>query len=161
MKWKSFIIILLLSGYFSFSQKQPVKISITYIEPYCGGARPSPEMEEKARTPQAYVKKTLFLVDAKGKTIKAKTDLNGTLNLKLKAGDYKLYEAWRHCKSTPDGQSKKKYSLDCLKTEWNKEFAVLNVGAAKSDYKETNGIYASCNHTIPCMLDSLRPSIPE
>lgn len=162
MKLKSHLIILLfLSSVLCFSQKLAVSFQVTYLEPYCGGARPSPEIEEKANTPQAYLNKIVYIVNAQGKAVKAKTNAEGKVSIKLKAGNYKLYEAWRYKKGTPDAQPKKNYDCNCLQGEWKKEFAMLGVDSKKTDYTLSNGIIIPCNWNMPCVLDSLRPHIPE
>lgn len=161
MKFSASIILFLFSSYLSFSQKSDVSISVTYVQPYCGGARPSEEMLEMANKPQPFIEKTIIVVNEKGKAIKLKTDTSGKINTKLKVGNYKLYELWRYKKSTPDGQSLKNYDSNCLKTEWKKEFASLSVDSKKVDYQLTNGIVVNCNWLIPCMLDSAKPQIPE
>lgn len=161
MKLKLIFCLLLFTGTVSFSQKYTVSLTVTYIEPYCGGARPSPEMEENARTPKPYSLQTIYLVNSKGKKIKAKTDADGKLNIKLNLGTYKLYENWRCCKGTPNGQPKKNFNQECLQAEWKKEFAVVLVTAEKSDLKETNGIVKACDWNTACLLDSFKAPIPE
>lgn len=161
MKFSASFILFLFSGFLSFSQKHNISLTVSYIQPYCGGARPSREMLEMAHTPKPFVEKTVVVVNEKGKALKLKTDTAGKINTKLKAGNYKLYEVWRFKKNTPDGQSLNNYDSNCLKIEWKKEFAVLSVDSKKIDYKETNGIIINCNWLIPCMIDSLKPQIPE
>ncbi len=161
MKLNLIFCLLLFTSSVAFSQKYPVSLTVNYIEPYCGGARPSPEMEENARTPKPYSLQTIYLVNNKGKKIKAKTNAEGKLSLKLSDGTYKLYENWRCCKGTPNGGPKKNFNQECLQLEWKKEFAVLEVKDGKSDLKETNGIVKVCEWNTACLLDSIKVPIPE
>jgi hypothetical protein len=161
MKLSVGLILFLFSGFLSYSQKYTVQVVVTYIQPYCGGARPSEEILEMARTPLPYVEKKVIAVNEKGKAFKLKTNKEGKIVCKLKEGNYKLFEEWRFNKNTPDGQPHKNYDANCLKAEWLKEFAVLTVESKKLDYRETNGIVNTCNYNIPCVLDSFRGPIPE
>ena len=157
----SLLVLLLAFVHVSSAQTFPVSFTVTSLKPYCGGARPTPEMEQMAQTPQPYAKKKIFLVNAEGKCKKLKTNAEGVISRSLKAGDYKLYETWRRCKKTPDGTSKKRFDLTCLAEEWTKEFASLTVSASSSDFKITNGIVEYCESTIPCVLDAFRAQPAE
>src|SRR5581483_9411013 len=87
------------------AQKKTISSKITCIQPYCGGARPTPQMEADAQKPKPYTSKMIIIVSDKGKVDSAKTDASGLLKKKLDQGNYKLYESWRHYKSTPNGES--------------------------------------------------------
>lgn len=162
MRLKTPLLLFILAlGYTSLAQTLPISFTVTVIKPYCGGARPTPEMEEMAQTPQPYSEKTIVLVNTKGKCKKLKTNSEGVITCSLKVGDYKLYETWRGCKKTPDGTSKKRYDKACLKTEWTREFAKLNISSTSSEYTITNGIIEYCDSNIPCLLESFRAQPPE
>ncbi|WP_317897440.1 hypothetical protein [Aurantibacillus circumpalustris] len=157
----SLLFFVLALGHISIAQTFPVNFTVTCLKPYCGGARPTPEMEKMAQTQQPYSEKTILLVNAKGKCKKLKTNADGIISCSLKVGDYKLYEAWRCCKKTPDGSSKKRYDKACLELEWTKEFASLTVSTSSNNFKVTNGIVEYCDSNIPCVLESFRAQPPE
>lgn len=155
------LIFLVFAEQLMLAQKLPVTFTVTFIQPYCGGARPSPEMEERAQTPQPYSNKTIVLRNGKGKCLRVKTDSNGVVVTRLKAGEYKVLEVWRAGKKSPDGQSKQRYDSDCLKQEWNKELAVLTVILGSVNYQVTNGIILPCDWNTPCLLEKFRSHPPE
>ena len=68
------------------AQVFPVTFTVTFLKPYCGGARPTPEMEELAQTPQPYSNKIIVLTNAKGKRVKLKTNSAGVIFCYLKTG---------------------------------------------------------------------------
>jgi hypothetical protein len=152
----SLLLFTLVLAHISVAQTLPVSFTVTVLKPYCGGARPTPEMEELAQTPQPYAEKTILLVNSKGKCVKLKTNAEGVVSCSLKTGDYKLWETWRRCKKTPNGSSKNKFDKACLKEEWTKEFANLTVSASSSELIITNGIVEYCDFAIPCVLESFR-----
>lgn len=161
MRLKSCLsLILLLAGYLSFAQKKNITVKITYKEPYCGGARPSEEMLEKAQLAKPYAKKKVVLVSDQGKTKVLKTDTNGEIKTKLKAGTYKIYEAWRYTKKTANGMPLQNFDSECLKLEWQKEIFLIKVGDNIS-IELKNEIILSCPWAIPCILDSFRPELPN
>jgi hypothetical protein len=108
------------------AQKQ-IKLSYTFIQPYCGGARPSPEMLEEARKKRPYANRTLIYISESGKTDSAKTNAKGELKVKLKPGTYKFYEAWRYYKKTPDGAPIEDYFEGCLDNYWSKELTSVSI----------------------------------
>ncbi|MGZ3942477.1 MAG: hypothetical protein ACXVOH_10515, partial [Bacteroidia bacterium] len=83
----SFAFTLILSSYTCFAQK--VTVHLTYTNSYCGGARPSPEMEAKQNIPKNFHDVHIILNGKKH--CKAKTDSLGYFSLPLKPGTYKIY----------------------------------------------------------------------
>lgn len=144
-----------------FAQKVQGSFTVTCIQPYCGGARPSPEMEAEAQKPKPYANQTIALVSDKGKKLYLKTNADGVVKCSLKPGRYMLYEKWRFKKTGPNGKALNQFDADCLKAEWKKDFAVLVVNEKDFIYNESSGIHMPCYFAIPCLLERYRPNIPE
>jgi hypothetical protein len=133
------------------AQKKAIKFELMQIQPYCGGARPTPEMEERSRTPQPYANKVLYYKSDKGKTDSVITDDKGFLNLNLKAGTYNLFEPWKHFKKTPEGSPLSAYNKTCLEAEWKKEDLKITVTKTKPEIKN-NITTAKCAYQQDCLL---------
>lgn len=155
------VLLLLLSSFFCLSQKRSICLAITYIEPYCGGARPTKEMEEEAKKAKPYIKKSIIVVSESGKIDSAKTDALGLLNLRLRPGKYKLFEAWRYYRQPPSGFSMKDLDKDCLTLEWQKEVFSLSFGRKNMGSHPKNQIVIYCPWATPCLLESARPPLPQ
>lgn len=134
---------------------------MTYREPYCGGARPSPEMEEEAQKARPYARKKIILVSANGKVNSFKTDAKGALNLKLQPGTYRVYESWRYTHKTPKGLPLTNFDAECLKTEWQKETLVITANAETVTTELKNEIITPCPWNLPCITESYRPLMPQ
>jgi len=145
----------------SCAQKKKVTLTITYYKPYCGGARPTPEMEKDAQTPKAYSKNTVIFVSQNGKVDSAKTSAEGSISLKLKPGTYKFYEAWRFYKKTPDLTDTIRFESPCLKEEWAKEFQILTLTKKTSKIEHKNDIVEFCDYQIPCFIHNFKPPMPQ
>ena len=141
----------------SFLAQTKVNVQILQKHNYCGGARPNPEILAQYEKPRPFANKKLVLVSANGKTCKATTNTNGYLKIKLKPGSYKVYEAWRYNKQTPDGTDKKNFDAECLKQSWEKVDITIDA-QKKSQNIEISIDDAYCQHTIPCLLN---PQIPQ
>jgi len=129
-------LLLILTPYTFFAQKK-VKVHVTYTNSYCGGARPTPEIEEELRTPRNLHDVHLVL---KGKKhCKAATDSSGSFALPLKPGKYKVYLSY-HKNDAHDTT----YDPSCKKMK-EMSFGELVVEKGKSDY-EIN-LHFPCN---PC-----------
>jgi hypothetical protein len=155
------VLLLLFCSLACFSQKRSFSLAITYMEPYCGGARPTKEMEEEAQKAKPYIKKTIIVVSESGKIDSAKTDDSGILKLKLSVGKYKLFDAWRYYKQVPSGFSMKDMNAECLTLEWQKEIFSLNIGHKNMDSHPKNKIVLYCPWATPCLLESARPAMPQ
>lgn len=141
----------------TIAQKKKITCTINYYKPYCGGARPTPEMEKDGQTPKPYSKTTVIFVSQNGHVDSAKTDANGGITLKLKAGTYKFYEAWRFYKKTPDSTDTIRFESPCLKEEWAKEFQVLTLTKKSSNIEQKNTIIEFCDYQIPCFIHNFKP----
>lgn len=137
-------------------QKKMHKIKISYIQPYCGGARPSPEMVADGEKLRPYTGKTIIIVSEKGKVDSAKTDNEGYLNKKLAPGKYKLFEPWRFHKKTQTGEPQKDFDKDCLKAEWSKHFMEVVVTKTALTQKSDNPIIQNCSWDAPCLNETLK-----
>ena len=152
--------LLFLSSFLAFSQKKAVVISMTYREPYCGGARPSAEMEEEAQKARPYARKKIIVVAANGKASSFKTDVNGVLRLRLQPGTYRVYESWRYARKTPKGLPLNNFDAECLKTEWQKETLIITVSSDKVSSEIKNEIVTFCSWNLPCIAEAFRPPMP-
>ena len=142
---------------FCLLSQTKVNVQIMQKRIYCGGARPNPEILAEQEKPQPFALKKLVIVSANGKTCTTTTNNNGYLKIKLKAGSYKVYEAWRYNKQTPDGTDKKNFDEACLKQAWEKVDITIDAQkktqSIKIDIDE-----AYCQHTVPCLLN---PQLPQ
>ncbi len=139
------------------AQKSLVSQKITYIQPYCGGARPTPEMEHEAEKPKSYSGKTIVIVSESGKIDSVKTDKDGSFKRSLKYGKYKLFEAWKYYKTTPDGTAISLFDKACLDLEWKKEFRSISVTKTKTSEEEKYQINLKCPWSVPCLLEQNMP----
>jgi hypothetical protein len=85
---------------FTFAQqnekKQKTKITVTYTRAYCGGAKPSPEILNELNTARPLSNCVVKLVPVgikKPKSVTAKTNANGEINVCLKHKTYSIYIA--------------------------------------------------------------------
>lgn len=158
----SLIFYITLFGVFNcFSQEKDVQLNLSFIQQYCGGARPTKEMEEESQKAKPYADQKVYLVSSTGKAKCFKTDKHGKLKIKLKPGNYKLYEAWRYKHQVPQGFTKKQVDLDCLRSEWSKDWQVLEVKEDKTEVKEKYQLIFNCPWALPCLLESARPPMPQ
>jgi len=86
---RKFLAYFFLTASFSIFAQQKVKIHITFTNQYCGGARPTPEIEAGYNTPKDFHDVHVIL---KGKMhFKIKTDSLGHFSAALKSGKYQIY----------------------------------------------------------------------
>ena len=149
----------LLSVFASKSQKKTVYVSIQYLQPYCGGARPSDEMINEAERPRPYANMTVMWVSANGRIDSAKTNEQGQLKLKLKKGTYFLYESWRYYLNTPNDLPIESFDKECLKTEWQKAICKIKVQKKSADISGLGPLVKPCSWALPCL--NTQPQIPE
>jgi len=157
----SFLLLLLHCSFAGISQKKSLTLTITYTEPYCGGARPTKEIEEATQTPKPYAKKTVVIVSESGKLCVVKTNSAGVLKVKLKEGSYKVYESWRYYKQAPAPNQLKDMDSECLKSEWQKEIYTIKIGPQGNEVVSKNEIVIYCPWAVPCLLESAKPQMPE
>lgn len=160
MKYLSIIILSSMLAMSCSSQKK-ISLTVNYLQPYCGGARPTPEMEAEAQTPKPLANTSLVLIDAKGKAKTVKTDKNGKLTLKLKPGNYELKELWRYKKTTPNGSDINQFETSCLEEEWKSVLQKLTVSKDGIKNEELYTIIRFCDHSIPCVKESFKPPMRE
>ncbi|MEO6304003.1 MAG: hypothetical protein ABIP51_12605 [Bacteroidia bacterium] len=143
------------------SQKKLVSGQINYTQPYCGGARPTPEMLEDAQRAKPYANKTIIIISGKGKVDSVKTNNGGEFKTTLKIGNYKLFEAWRYYKKAAQGMVVSDFDIECQKIEWKKEIKEILI--TKTDIKVTdkNEIIETCPWNLPCILESHKPPARE
>lgn len=153
-------LILLLCSLFlitSCKSQIPVSFNVTYTQPYCGGAKPTPEIIEESNQSKPYANFKLFFVNKRGRLDSAITDDKGILKISLKNGTYKLMEGWKLKKGTPNGQPLSDYSLECLKTEWGKSLQTISVVKGKVVATKTNPqplkihLDLPCDYAVPCL----------
>jgi len=156
MKLNLFVLAIFVSG-LVFSQKTKVEFVITYTQPYCGGARPSEEIQKEAEKPKPYAGMTLVVVNEKNKIDSLKTDDRGTFRKNLKKGTYKVYEAWRYNLYTPNNQQIELFDKTCLINEWQKPVLQIKVERKTFNLTILNPIQNFCDWQLPCLKDELVP----
>lgn len=143
-------------------QKKTYAFKITYIQPYCGGAKPTPEMEEESRKLKPYSGKTVFFVSESGKTDSARTNEKGQLKIKLPLGNYKVFEDWRFHKKTANNEDPGNFDASCLQQEWNKHFMTVSIEKKKITKITENPIVQYCSWNAPCQNEThLPPTRPQ
>lgn len=133
------------------AQKVRVEIPVTYTRPYCGGARPTEEIEKEAATPKPLIGATFIWLSATGKADSVRTDANGKLRLKLKKGNYKIYEAWRYRLYTPNNLPMDDFDKLCLRQEWEKYSFEVTVVKKNYTCVIVNPIVQVCEWSLPCL----------
>ncbi|MBS1652644.1 MAG: hypothetical protein JSU07_11610 [Bacteroidetes bacterium] len=134
------------------AQKNKIEIKITYLEPYCGGAKPSPEIERQSKLPQAYSNKKLIVVFKKCHIDTLITNDSGAVFLPLKKGIYKIYEPWRYYKKTPNNEPISMFNKTCIKQEWEKENIHVQIHSKnKIEITKKISFNAYCPWREPCV----------
>ena len=124
--------------------------------PYCGGVRPTPEMEAKLKIAVPYANKKLIYVSDKNKTDSIITDSKGVLKLKLPYGVYNFYETWKYYQQIPFGEKEKNIKMECLVLEWAKSDMQITVGKTVV-YNEYKLLYPICPYRFPCLINKHLP----
>ena len=95
MKTKSVIFLSILFSVASFQlycqEKKTRLLTVTFINSYCGGARPTPEMVAEYSIPKPLTNSTICLIPTGSKSKKAicvKLDAKGEANVSLSASTY-------------------------------------------------------------------------
>jgi hypothetical protein len=154
--------LLLICALSASCQKKLQTIKISQINPYCGGAAPTPEMEAEARKARPYKNQTVVLVSETGKVDSAKTNDAGIIKIKLSRGNYKLYESWRYYKLTPAGNNISAFNKDCLENEWQKYFMSVTVSKKTTIQSSDGPIQIPCQWNLPCLNEvHLPPTRPQ
>jgi len=152
MKYKYLLVCCLFSSVF-FAQKKKVEILFYFTEPYCGGARPSEEMEQAATSKQAYANKTIVYRSHRGKVDSAQTNDLGLLKLRLRKGTYFFYEQWRYNLYTPNNLPIENFDKTCLRSEWEKIAFKVSVERKKNTVIEITPIIKLCDWQLPCLTE--------
>lgn len=142
------------------AQKKKVVVKLNYYQPYCGGARPNQAMQEEAQKPKPYANYMVYIKSEKGRVDSVKTNADGELKVKLKPGNYKVFEKWRFYKLSPGGEALSNYSTDCLNAEWAKESYTINITKKSYTITETNTIVFNCAWNQPCLKED-KKFMPE
>lgn len=151
------IIFFLLSVCFSLTaQSKKVKLKLVQYIPYCGGAKPTPEILKASQEEVQYSNKKLIFISSKGKIDTIYTDTNGIVSKKLSYGIYKFFEPWKFYKKIPYGFSENNIQMDCLKEEWAKEDVKITV-SKKATLIENNLKYPLCPYKFPCLITKHPP----
>ena len=149
-------ILAILSFTTGFSQKKTVKLKMNQFIPYCGGARPTPEMEAKLKNATPYANKKLIYISDKNKIDTVVTNAKGILNIKLAYGTYKFFEPWKYYQQIPYGEKERNIKMDCLVLEWAKSDMQITVGK-KIVYDEYKLLYPICPYRFPCLINKHLP----
>ena len=129
-----------------------VSIKLFRFTPYCGGAAPDWEMEQRQTSPMNYTTLLLLDLDANMKR-EVKTDSAGVLYLNLKPGKYAIREKYKDCSfeefkkqnfqnsddyyiSTPDS--------NCYYNWWSSNFLEFEVTKEDSLYQYSQTTYSQC-----------------
>ncbi len=144
-----------------YAQKKIITLPITFMQPYCGGARPSKEIEADALIPKVYANKVVIIISSTGKVDSVKTNELGILTIKLNIGTYKVVETWRYYKKTPQHFFISDFDKACLKAEWKKEIAEISITKTKTKIVQKNTIIYTCGWQLPCILENKKPPMPE
>jgi len=152
---KIILILAILSFTTGFSQIKKVSVKIAQFIPYCGGARPTAEMEAKSKIATPYANKKLIYVSEKNKIDTITTDKNGYLKTQLPQGKYNFFEPWKYYKQIPNGESESNIKMDCIAIEWAKADLVITV--TKNITVVNNLIYPACAYRFPCLINKHLP----
>ncbi|MDI1354975.1 MAG: hypothetical protein PSX36_08655 [bacterium] len=158
---KNFIVLFLFACFSGYAQNKSLRVEVSYHESYCAGARPSDELLAEIQKPKPYANRSLVIIPSKGKACKVKTDALGIFQIKLKDGNYKVKEGWRHSKSSPNGESLSHFDKTCLKSEWGKVALELTVTNGNVTVVVVNEIVVPCAWSYPCLLEAHTPPVAE
>ena len=136
------------------AQKIKTDINFKFIQPFCGGQKPSPEIVAELEKEKP-LSQQIFYVYLKNKCIDSiKTNDSGSVSIKYKAGRYYLIEGWKHFKKTPNGSPISYYDNACLRKEWlkpNYKLTISNKNPAKLEYLNSVN-RAQCDYMYPCII---------
>ena len=152
---KTILILAILSFTTGFSQTKKVCVKIEQFIPYCGGARPTHEIEAKLKIATPYANKKLIYVSENNKVDTITTDKNGCLKTKLPQGKYNFFEPWKYYKQIPNGETESNIKMDCIAAEWAKADLIIIV--AKKNTIVNNLIYPACAYRFPCLINKHLP----
>ncbi|UTW62354.1 hypothetical protein KFE98_20510 [bacterium SCSIO 12741] len=134
------------------AKKGGLTFHFQHISPYCGGARPTEEMENERSKGSAWANQVIYLTVNENDPQKFQTDSSGNLVLPYKAGKYCFFLPYK---------KEKKYLEDWKKAGWEFDEECLAKKMAECDFqkevavKDTTlsfRVYGRCNYQgpIPC-----------
>jgi len=130
--------------------KFKLEIELKYTEPDCKDGHnqanaATPKVEKGLPNTKFYIYEGKKCIDS------LKTNESGVAIVKLAAGTYDLYEAWKHFKKTPDGSPMTDFFKDCLVKEWAIPNYRLHI-AEDNFTMDYNGVSASrCSNEYACL----------
>jgi hypothetical protein len=150
---------ILLANFSANAQLRNIAGNVQVINPYCGGARPTEQMEEYARTPHAFEGKKFYIRKGKLNTVKAKiidsfiSDAQGNFMIKLPKGIYSIILAEQKNALNVALYNTKYQAADaaCLQKWWRTPYYVLVVKSVNKpiDFLFTNRCYITSD--APCI----------
>jgi hypothetical protein len=143
--------------FLSCAPKKELSLKLTYTSNYCGGARPTEEMENGASKPRAYADRSVIIISEKGKIDSVRTNSEGVLKKKLRAGSYKLFEPWRYNLFTPENLPIDAFDRECLKNEWQKQMFQVTISKEEVKTISVTPIIFFCPWAAPCLLQQEVP----
>lgn len=156
---KKYKYLFFLSAYFfaSCTGKKLISYPVLQTQPYCGGAKPSMDMEERSRVPLPYANKTLIFISNKNKIDSVKTNEVGVFSVKLPNGIFHFYESWKYYKDLPnDEYGISSYDKSCLEVEYKKPDLIITISG--NNYKtEDNLKNPKCPWQHPCLTERRIP----
>lgn len=142
------------------AQRRSLSVKINYRQDYCGGARPNEEILAEAAKEKAFANQKLILLRGK-KADTLYTDAEGRLNLRLKKGEYLLFEPWRYYKQGMNGLDLSYFNSKCLEQEWSKAILRISVNGKTVKVEDLNTLHYLCDWQLPCLAEGKQPPIPE
>ncbi len=143
------------------AQNKKVTVNVTALKPYCGGARPTPDMVKASETPVPFSHKTMILLRSDGKIDSVRTDEGGKLDLRLKKGKYQLFETWRYYKLAPGNRELTAFNKECLTGEWKQPYKVITVSKSGFTVRDSAAIIQYCDWRLPCITDDGNGPVPD
>lgn len=144
----------------AYAQRHSLSLKITYRQDYCGGARPNEEILAEAAKEKAFANQKMILLRGK-KADTLYTDAEGRLNLRLKKGEYFLFEPWRYYQQGMNGLERSYFNSVCLEQEWRKAKLRISIKGKTVKVEEMNAIHYHCDWQLPCLAEGKQPPIPE
>lgn len=138
------------------AQSKKVKVKIVQYIPYCGGAKPTDEIQAATKKAKPYSNKKLIVVSQKGLVDSVTTDVNGYFKKTLAFGIYNVYEPWKYYKLVPKGFQISNINMECLKEEWSKPDIKISISKSIK-LLEDNLKYPKCPYQFPCLINKHFP----
>ncbi|MBK9285599.1 MAG: hypothetical protein IPM51_14960 [Sphingobacteriaceae bacterium] len=147
----TFYLLLLVVFITSCVQKGELLVQVKYKQPYCGGARPTPEVLAEAEKEHNYANAKFILVNTNQKTYPISTNTEGLIKIKIPYGDYSLMEEWRNNKKIPGDEKLDNFDKDCLENEWKKVYLKFNFSKSTTLPLKPEIIELTCPNNYPCL----------